>query len=181
MSFIPSKLLETNSFCRTKEWATLITVSSERAKLVEEVLLRARELSTETVMFHTAIAETRGLSPVESKVLDYLARLGAQTPKELARLSGLAPASVTALVDRLERKGFVARVPHPEDRRRVLVELDPRAVERSIHLWDHLVAKVLELCESHSDDELRTVIGFVAAAAAITHESTVQLTDSPGG
>jgi DNA-binding MarR family transcriptional regulator len=148
-------------------------VSSERAKLVEEVLLGARELSTETVMFHTAI--------VESKVLDYLARLGPQMPKELARLSGLAPASVTALIDRLERKGFVGREPHPDDRRKVLITLDPGAIERSVHLWDHLVAKVLELCERYSDDELRTVIGFVAAAAVITHESTVQLTDSPGG
>ncbi|MFJ1766061.1 MarR family winged helix-turn-helix transcriptional regulator [Amycolatopsis sp. NPDC088138] len=156
-------------------------MSSERAKLVEEVLLGARELSTETVMFHTAIAETRGLSPVESKVLDYLARLGPQMPKELARLSGLAPASVTALIDRLERKGFVSREPHPDDRRKVLIALDPGAIERSMHLWDHLVAKVLELCERYSDDELRTVIGFVAAAAAITHESTVKLTDSPGG
>ena len=79
-------------------------------------------------MFHTAIAETRGLSPVESKVLDYLARLGPQTPKDLARLSGLAPASVTALIDRLERKGFVGRRPHPDDRRRVLIALDEQAI-----------------------------------------------------
>jgi DNA-binding MarR family transcriptional regulator len=153
-------------------------VSSERAKLVEEVLLRARELSTETVMFHTAISERRGLSPVESKVLDYLARLGPQTPKELARLSGLAPASVTALVDRLERKGIVAREPHPDDRRRVLIALDAKAIERSVHLWDHLIAGMHRLCDRYSDDELRTVIGFVQAAAALTHESTAKLTAS---
>ena len=38
-----------------------------------------------------------------------------------------------------------------------------------------------ELCERYSDDELRTVIGFVAAATAITHESTVKLTGATDG
>src|SRR5437763_280100 len=123
ISFIPSKLLETNSFYRTKEWARLDAVSSERAKLVEEVLLRSRELSTETVMFHTAISETRGLSAVDSKVLDYLARFGPQTPKDLARLSGLAPASMPAMIDRQERKGIVTHEPHPDDRRKILISL----------------------------------------------------------
>jgi DNA-binding MarR family transcriptional regulator len=153
-------------------------VSSERANLVEEVLLRARELSTETVMFHTAISGTRGLSAVESKVLDYLARFGPQTPKELARLSGLAPASVTAMVDRLERKGIVSRRPHPEDRRKVLIALDEQAIARDLHLWNHLVAGMHELCGRYSDDELRTIVGFVEAATALTHESTAKLTGS---
>ena len=155
-------------------------MSRERAKLVEDVLNRSRELSTETVMFHTAIAGTRGLSAVDTKVLDYLARFGPQTPKDLARLSGLAPASVTAMIDRLERKGIVNRRPHPDDRRRVLIALDEKAIESGVHLWDHLVRRMLELCERYTDDELRTVIGFIEAATEITHESTEKLS-SPGG
>lgn len=151
-------------------------MSSERAKLVEEVLLRSRELSTETVMFHTAIAETRGLSAVETKVLDYLARFGSQTPKDLARLSGLAPASVTAMIDRLERKGIVNRERHPDDRRKVLIALDLQSIAKGVHLWDHLVKGMHELCDRYTDDELRTIIGFVEAATTLTHESTEKLT-----
>lgn len=153
-------------------------MSSERAKLVEEVLLRSRELSTETVMFHTAIAETRGLSAVETKVLDYLARFGSQTPKDLARLSGLAPASVTAMIDRLEHKGIVNRERHPEDRRKILIVLDLQSIASGVHLWDHLVQGMHELCDRYTDDELRTLIGFVEAATALTHESTAKLTAS---
>jgi predicted transcriptional regulator len=153
-------------------------VSSERTKLVEEVLLKSREMSTATVMFHTAIAETRGLSAVESKVLDYLARFGPQTPKDLAQLSGLAPASVTAMIDRLERKGIVNRQRHPDDRRKVLIALDQDAIASGVHLWDHLVKGMYELCDRYTDDELRTIIGFAQAAAALTHESTAKLTAS---
>ncbi len=129
-------------------------------------------------MFHTAISETRGLSAVESKVLDYLARFGSQTPKDLARLSGLAPASVTAMIDRLERKGIVNREPHPEDRRKILIALDLRSIASGVHLWDHLVKGMHELCDRYTDDELRTIIGFVQAATALTHESTTKLTES---
>jgi len=156
-------------------------VSSERAKLVEKVLLRSRELSTETVMFHTAISETRGLSAVDAKVLDYLARFGPQTPKDLARLSGLAPASVTAMIDRLESKGIVSREPHPDDRRKILITLDLQAIASGVHLWDHLVKGMYELCDRYTDDELRTVIGFVEACTSLTHESTAKLTGSTDG
>jgi DNA-binding MarR family transcriptional regulator len=152
-------------------------VSSERAKLVEEILLKSRELSTETIMFHTAIADQRGLSAVESKVMDYLVRLGPQTPKDLAHLSGLAPASVTALIDRLEKKDLVARKPHPDDRRRVLIEMDMAGVAESAPMWDHLVRSTQEHLEHYTDEQLRTIIEWVAAAAVITHESTAKLRD----
>lgn len=151
-------------------------MSSDRAKLIEELLLKSREWSTETVMFHTSIADQRGLSAVESKVSDYLARLGPLTPKELAGYSGLAPASVTALIDRLESKGLVRRLPHPDDRRKVLVEFDMTAVASSAPLWDHLVSSVVRLCERYSAEQLETVIDFLTAAAVITHESTEMIT-----
>ncbi|WP_370932990.1 MarR family winged helix-turn-helix transcriptional regulator [Amycolatopsis sp. cg13] len=150
-------------------------MSSERENLVAELLNRSRVLSTETVMFHTAIAEQSGLSAVESKVTDYLARLGPLTPKELAEYAGLAPASVTALVDRLERKGIVNRMPHPDDRRKVLVGISQANVERAAPLWDYTVAAMKSLAAGYSDEQLQTVIGFLDQAAAITHESTVRL------
>jgi DNA-binding MarR family transcriptional regulator len=127
-------------------------------------------------MFHAAIAEQRGLSAVESKVTDYLARFGPQTPKALSQLSGLSPASITALVDRLEDKGVVMRKPHPDDRRKVLIEIDMAGMADAVHLWDHLVKGVREVCGKYTDEELSAVIRFLGDAAAITHESTALLT-----
>ncbi|WP_410660245.1 MarR family winged helix-turn-helix transcriptional regulator [Amycolatopsis sp. lyj-112] len=151
-------------------------MSSERAELVERILSGSRALSTETVMFHTVIAEQSGLSAVEAKVSDYLARFGPQTPKALSQLSGLAPASITALIDRLEGKGIVARKPHPEDRRKVLIEIDGARMAAAAPLWDHLVKSVREACEKYTDSELDAVIRFLADATAITHDSTSLIT-----
>lgn len=154
-------------------------MSSEKAELVQRLLNASRELSTETVMFHTAIGDQAGLSVSESKATDYLARLGPLTPKELAQHSGLAPASVTALVDRLERKGVVRRKPHPDDRRKVLVELDQQYIVDRLPLWDYLVSSMVEHCQKYSAEQLETIIDFVTEGAAISHRAAERITQSP--
>ena len=61
----------------------------------------------------------------ELLVLRFLTRAagaGADTtPADLARHLGLSTASITALLDRLERSGHVRRERHPTDRRKILV------------------------------------------------------------
>jgi DNA-binding MarR family transcriptional regulator len=49
------------------------------------------------------------------------------TPTEIARRSPtkVKTATVTGLLDTCERKGLLRRAPHPDDKRRVLVHLEP--------------------------------------------------------
>ncbi|MCU7823439.1 MarR family winged helix-turn-helix transcriptional regulator [Kitasatospora sp. DSM 101779] len=140
-----------------------------------------RESSAVTVMFHSAIAEKAGLGATESKTLDLLQRSGPLTAKELAERSGLAPASVTGLVDRLERKGFVRRVQHPTDRRRVLVEHRPEALGRLAELFEDWGREVGELCNEFSTEELEVVARFLTGSTARQRAATARLTDRPTG
>lgn len=48
------------------------------------------------------------------------------TPAELAERTGVTRATITGLVDTLERAGYVTRKPHPEDRRMMCVGLSKR-------------------------------------------------------
>ena len=52
-------------------------------------------------------------------------RAGPHTAGRLGELAGLSAASVSRLVDRLERRGLVSRRRDDEDRRLVLVHLEP--------------------------------------------------------
>jgi DNA-binding MarR family transcriptional regulator len=52
-------------------------------------------------------------------------RTGPRTAGRLAELAGLSAASVSRLVDRLERRGLVSRRRDDEDRRLVEVQLEP--------------------------------------------------------
>jgi DNA-binding MarR family transcriptional regulator len=67
-----------------------------------------------------------GITDAEYGVLAPLRRAGepfALTPTELARTRMMTSGGMTALIDRVERKGLVAREPNPADRRGSLVRL----------------------------------------------------------
>ncbi|WP_370945671.1 MarR family winged helix-turn-helix transcriptional regulator [Amycolatopsis sp. cg5] len=150
-------------------------MSSDRAELTRRLLDLAREWSTETVMFHTAIAEASGLSATDVKAMDYIARLGPLTAKELAKHSSLAPASVTALIDRLERKGLVLRKPHPGDRRKVLVEFNGEFAKAAPPFWGGLIDESVEYFAGLSVEQLETIADFVVAATGITRRAKEQV------
>ena len=66
--------------------------------------------------------------------LEALVRRGGMTLNELAGFLYLDKSTASRVVDALERKGYVARSAHPEDRRSVLLEATPagRTLEGTI-------------------------------------------------
>ena len=79
----------------------------------------------------TQVAADLGLTLSEMMALDHLYISGPSTPGALAQRTRLSSGAVTALLDRLEGRGFVRRVPHPQDRRSVMVEYIPQPREIS--------------------------------------------------
>ncbi|WP_431045911.1 MarR family winged helix-turn-helix transcriptional regulator [Streptomyces sp. P1-3] len=149
--------------------------STRRAEAIAALTAAGRDSSAASVAFHTAVAAKQGLGPTETKTLDLLERHGALTAKDLAELSGLAPASVTGLVDRLENKGYVRRVKHPTDKRRVLVESRPEKLAELAPLFDDWAREVTELYEEFTTEELEVVTRFLTGANARQREATKRL------
>src|SRR5262245_27400287 len=89
-----------------------------RAALLETLARVGRENSDATVIFHTALADRLGLNPTDYKTMSVLERLGPLSAGDISVHTGLTPASVTDLLDRLERKGFIRRIADPSDGRR---------------------------------------------------------------
>jgi DNA-binding MarR family transcriptional regulator len=148
-----------------------------RAELLRELEAAGRAQSAATVMFHSTLAAKRGLSATEEKALDLLDRFGPLTAGELAKRAGLAPASVTGLVDRLERKGFARRVPHPRDGRSVLVEVDRDRVMASLGpLFADWFRSLDELWAGYSDEQLKLILHFLNEAARRQQQATANLT-----
>ncbi|MEU2229926.1 MarR family winged helix-turn-helix transcriptional regulator [Streptomyces vietnamensis] len=149
----------------------------ERGAVIAALTAAGRDSSAASVAFHSAIAAQQDLGATETKTLDLLERHGPLTAKELAEHSGLAPASVTGLVDRLERKGFVRRVKHPTDKRRVLVEPRPEKLAELAPLFDDWAREVHELYEEFTTEELATITRFLTGATDRQRAATKRLTE----
>jgi DNA-binding MarR family transcriptional regulator len=66
--------------------------------------------------------EPTGMTPNEFGVQSVIGALGPLTPSELANRLGMAAPTVSAWIKRLEAKGQIRKLPHPNDRRSYLIE-----------------------------------------------------------
>jgi DNA-binding MarR family transcriptional regulator len=135
--------------------------AAARRRILEELARVGREHSDATVLFHASIAERLGLHPTDYKALGMLERLGPMAAGDLARHSGLATASVTNLIDRLESKGFVRRVRDEEDRRRVLVQPVRDRITARRGLFSSTIESLRRLYARYSDRDLVVIADFL--------------------
>jgi DNA-binding MarR family transcriptional regulator len=148
---------------------------TQREDLLQAVFEAGRELSTAAVMFHTKLSELRGLSATEGKAIDILMRFGPLTAGEFGEHSGLAPASVTGLMQRLEAKGVARRVRHGQDGRKVLIELVGDQASAAAPYFVDFMGGLAALLEGYSDDQLRTIADYSSKAAAVQQEAAGRL------
>ena len=146
-----------------------------RAEILGAFSRAGREHSDATVLFHAIMASLLDLHPTDYKALSILERLGAMNAGEIARHSGLASASVTNLIDRLEQKGFVRRARDTADRRRVLVEPVADRVAAARKRFASTRLSLARLAEQYSDRDLAVITDFLARNAQRLRAETHKL------
>jgi DNA-binding MarR family transcriptional regulator len=108
-----------------------------------------------------ALSRAIGVSVPEMLTLEYLGADGDLGPSEIARRLQLTTGAVTALVDRLEDSGHVARAPHPSDRRRVVVARTQKANDDLTEVIAPMAMEILQLAERLTEDERQAVGRFL--------------------
>jgi DNA-binding MarR family transcriptional regulator len=132
---------------------------SETLNLLQAQL---RIQATRTVIFHSAVAARLGITITDLSCLNMLSLDGPQTPGRLADRIGITRGgAVTAMIDRLERAGFVRRTRDRHDRRRVLVELEADTQQTVAPLFAGLGAALGEQLADYDAGELETLLQFV--------------------
>ena len=95
---------------------------------------------------------------------------GPRTPAELADGAGVTRATMTGLIDTLERDGFVKREPDPDDRRMMSVRLTPKAEDflRSF-LPDHfrVTSKLMGVLSESERKTLVRLLNKISTQASV--------------
>jgi DNA-binding MarR family transcriptional regulator len=85
------------------------------------------------------------ISVTQCYALETLVRQGARTLNDLAAQLYLDKSTASRVVDALERKGYVTRQPHPEDRRALLLDATAAGRELENRIRDSILAEEREL------------------------------------
>jgi DNA-binding MarR family transcriptional regulator len=133
----------------------------------QELALLLRRLTVELDAVGQRFAELHGLNRTDVRalvaVMDAARRGTSLTAGALGEAVDLRSASVTALVDRLERVGHLRRVRDPEDRRRVSLEMSDTAMAAGGEFFGGLQRDLMAAMSDYSDEELEVVARFLTA------------------
>ena len=107
------------------------------------------------------------LSPAGRQALAVLEGAGEPlSPSTIARRLLVTTASVTSLLDTLERRGFVTRSPDPNDRRKVLVALTDSGQQVVDRFLPQVVAVQTALLQGLSEKERQQLLAALTTIRA---------------
>lgn len=116
-------------------------------------------------------ARAQGMHPTDFRCLGYLHLKGEPlSPGDIISHLGLTSGAGTALFDRLESAGYIARARHPEDRRSVLIVLDTEAAAEPLALHERIKTEYQLGTAEFSDADLQAIAKFLNRIEALSAE-----------
>lgn len=104
----------------------------QRTALTTEIVENTRRVIATAILYSHQVAEQMGLGASDAQFMTLLEVHGPLTPGQLAELTGLRTGTVTGVLDRLERAGFVRRERAPDDRRKVIVSRNEEQIRQRV-------------------------------------------------
>ncbi len=95
------------------------------------------------------------------QAMQQLMQLGPLTPSKLAGALHLTTAAITSVIDRLEKAGHAERIPHPTDRRGVLVKPTDSSVREAMRQLMPMILKTDSLVREMDDKEQQAVTRYL--------------------
>ncbi|NKQ56282.1 MarR family transcriptional regulator [Amycolatopsis sp. K13G38] len=136
-----------------------------------------RELSIQLSLLNHQVGARAKLKDTDLDCLDLIARFGPLGPTELSRRAGLHPATITGVLDRLERDRWVTRERDPDDRRAVRVRVLRERGAELLGLYAGMNRSMDDVCSGYSEAELDLISGFLHRVAEAGRQATDELAE----
>ncbi len=127
------------------------------------LIRRLHQLSTQVFAAHMQ-ADGQPLTPVQFAALDAIRSTPGLDQASVAALIAYDRATIGGVIDRLEKKGLVARSVSPTDRRARLVKLTPTGASLFERILPRVAALQDEILPGLNPDERRQFMALAAKA-----------------
>jgi DNA-binding MarR family transcriptional regulator len=136
-----------------------------RKRLTAAIKQSLRELRMHLSLLNLHVGAHLDLKDIDLDCVDLIASQGPLSPSALARRAGLHPATITGILDRLERGGWVTRERDPSDRRAVVVRALRGRNAELMRLYSGMNTSMDQICAGYADSELEVVTDFLKRTA----------------
>jgi DNA-binding MarR family transcriptional regulator len=150
-----------------------------RTEILDRLQRAQRLQGAQSTIHGAAIAAKVGINPVDLECLDLLQIYGPLPAGQLAARAGLRTATITTILDRLEKSAFIRRDRSGVDRRVVLIHLQPKALQAIGPHYRHLMTRLSAVEAKFTVDELALIARFTEQAAAAVSAAVEDLRDPP--
>ncbi|WP_027927268.1 MarR family transcriptional regulator [Amycolatopsis benzoatilytica] len=136
-----------------------------------------RELRNQLSLLNHQVGGRLKIKDADLDCLELISREGPLSPSALARRAGLHPATVTGILDRLERGSWVVRERDPAatDRRAVTVRAVAGRAQEVFRQYAGMNSALDELCAGYTEEELALIAGFLRRTTELGRGVTDEL------
>jgi DNA-binding MarR family transcriptional regulator len=149
--------------------------TENRLALHAELVGQIRRFIAGTILFNQKVADRVGLHLTDMQCVNLLDLLGPVTPGRLAECTGLTTGGVTVMLDRLEKAGVLKRERNPNDRRSVLVRVNPKKLRKINRLYRGINEQLGAFLSETPEAEIRSMAAFFSRMNAIRMEGRLEL------
>ncbi|MFA5934592.1 MAG: helix-turn-helix domain-containing protein [Candidatus Paceibacterota bacterium] len=149
-----------------------------REQIVNNLMVSIRkEIRAATLFVHT-MSEITGMHPTDIKCLDFLSDVKFATAGELAKITGLTTGAITAVIDRLEKIGFVKREADSKDRRKIIVRIVAEHPNNLELVRNIFADKLPNNLSEYKDEELNLITNWNKKLSDIFHSEIEKIKTS---
>lgn len=149
--------------------------SARREELYLDLTQAMRDSASRTLLLHQAVADRLGLGATDMKALDLARDEPELTPSRLAELTGLRASSVTALVDRLERRGMIVRRRSTTDRRKIIIVSTGAHIAPNRSIFEEIEVAVRQVLDGYDDDQLAAFLSLYRRLNDLAQEQATRI------
>ncbi|HEY5832862.1 MarR family transcriptional regulator [Streptomyces sp.] len=154
------------------------SAARRRKRLTNRIKDGLRDLSVQLALLNHQVGAHVDLRDSDLECIDLVSRYGPIGPTALAKRAGLHPATLTGILDRLERGGWVVRTPNPTDRRAILVRIVKEKESELAAMFSGLNTAMDGVCADYEDTELVMIADFLLRTARVSRIATDDLAES---
>lgn len=160
----PHEILSRINLAGDAQRGTTSSSAGLRGHLLADLMRQSRRLSTLSTLFAQSTADHLGMNLSDMLCLSIISGAGPMTLGQLASMMGLSTGSITGLVDRLERLDLVRRQRDVEDRRRIMIHLNPARSKEIGQAFVPMLESRWQHLEQFTDDELGVISRYLSGS-----------------